>query len=191
MNKVKRVSTCKVFDVPRETLKKLLLDFSVDNNGNKVTKFKLCKDEKFLKAIKCRKDKISFNTIQCWYKRLANIEPLGVMTDKFIFDYHKNVTKRIGSDVNYYDWTTKKLNKEDRQEYDIKALLGWDENKRLLALLKLNNPSFNTNKYKDLNLKDLKFIVNMYISENEIEKLEEKLENMVKSGDESVVDLIV
>lgn len=191
MNKVKRISTCKVFDVPRETLKKLLLDFSIDDDGNKVTKFKLCKDEKFLKAIKCRKDKISFNTVQCWYKRLANVEPLGVMTDKFIFDYHKNVTKRIGSDVNYYDWTTKKLNKEDRQEYDIKAVLGWDENKRLLALLKLNNPNFNTNKYKDLSLKDLKFIVNMYISENEIEKLEEKLENMVKSGDESVVDLIL
>lgn len=191
MKKVKGVSTCKVFDVPRETLKKLLLDFSIDDDGNKVTKFKLCKDEKFLKAIKCRKDKISFNTVQCWYKRLANVEPLGVMTDKFIFDYHKNVTKRIGSDVNYYDWTTKKLNKEDRQEYDIKALLGWDENKRLLALLKLNNPNFNTNKYKDLSLKDLKFIVNMYISENEIEKLEENLENMVKSGDESVVDLIV
>lgn len=191
MKKVKGISTCKVFDVPRETLKKLLLDFSVDDDGNKVTKFKLCKDEKFLKAIKCRKDKISFNTVQCWYKRLANIEPLGVMTDKFIFDYHKNVTKRIGSNVNYYDWTTKKLNKEGRQEYDIKALLGWDENKRLLALLKLNNPNFNANKYKDLSLKDLKFIVNMYISENEIEKLEEKLENMVKSGDESVVDLIV
>ena len=191
MKKVKGVSTCKVFDVPRETLKKLLLDFSIDDDGNKVTKFKLCKDEKFLKAIKCRKDKISFNTVQCWYKRLANVEPLGVMTDKFIFDYHKNVTKRIGSDVNYYDWTAKKLNKEGRQEYDIKAVLGWDENKRLLALLKLNNPNFNTNKYKDLSLKDLKFIVNMYISENEIEKLEEKLENMVKSGDESVVDLIV
>ena len=191
MKKVKGISTCKVFDVSKETLKKMLLDFSVDDNGNKVTKFKLCKDEKFLKAIKCRKDKISFNTVQCWYKRLANVEPLGVMTDKFIFDYHKNVTKRIGSDVNYYDWTTKKLNKEDRQEYDIKALLGWDENKRLLALLKLNNSNFNTNKYKDLSLKDLKFIVNMYISENEIEKLEEKLENMVKSGEESVVDLIV
>lgn len=191
MKKVKGISTCKVFDVSKETLKKMLLDFSVDDNGNKVTKFKLCKDEKFLKAIKCRKDKISFNTIQCWYKRLANIEPLGVMTDKFIFDYHKNVTKRIGSDVNYYDWTTKKLNKKDRQEYDIKAVLGWDENKRLLALLKLNNSNFNTNKYKDLSLKDLKFIVNMYISENEIEKLEEKLENMVKSGDESVVDLII
>lgn len=191
MEKVKGISTCKVFDVSKETLKKMLLDFSVDDNGNKVTKFKLCKDEKFLKAIKCRKDKISFNTVQCWYKRLANVEPLGVMTDKFIFDYHKNVTKRIGSDVNYYDWTAKKLNKEDRQEYDIKALLGWDENKRLLALLKLNNSNFNTNKYKDLSLKDLKFIVNMYISENEIEKLEEKLENMVKSGDESVVDLIV
>ena len=191
MKKVKGISTCKVFDVSRETLKKLLLDFSIDDNGNKVTKFKLCKDEKFLKAIKCRKDKISFNTIQCWYKRLANIEPLGVMTDRFIFDYHKNITKRIGSDVNYYDWTSKKLNKEGRQEYDIKAVLGWDENKRLLALLKLNNPNFNTNKYKDLSLKDLKFIVNMYISENEIEKLEEKLENMVKSGDESVVDLIV
>lgn len=191
MKKVKGVSTCKIFDVSKETLKKILLDFSVDDNGNKVTKFKLCKDENFLKAIKCRKDKISFNTVQCWYKRLANIEPLGVMTDKFIFDYHKNVTKRIGSDVNYYDWTAKKLNKEDRQEYDIKAVLGWDENKRLLALLKLNNPNFNTNKYKDLSLKDLKFIVNMYISENEIEKLEEKLESMVKSGDESVVDLIV
>lgn len=191
MKKVKGISTCKVFDVSRETLKKLLLDFSIDDNGNKVTKFKLCKDEKFLKAIKCRKDKISFNTVQCWYKRLANIEPLGVMTDKFIFDYHKNVTKRIGSDVNYYDWTAKKLNKEDRQEYDIKAVLGWDENKRLLALLKLNNPNFNTNKYKDLSLKDLKFIVNMYISKSEINRLEEKLESMVKNGDESVVDLIV
>lgn len=191
MKKVKGISTCKVFDVSRETLKKLLLDFSIDDNGNKITKFKLCKDEKFLKAIKCRKDKISFNTVQCWYKRLANVEPLGVMTDKFIFDYHKNVTKRIGSDVNYYDWTAKKLNKEGRQEYDIKAVLGWDENKRLLALLKLNNSNFNTNKYKDLNLKDLKFIVNMYISKSEINRLEEKLESMVKNGDESVVDLIL
>lgn len=191
MKKTKGISTCKVFNVPRETLKKLLLDFSVDDNGNKVTKFKLCKDENFLKAIKSTKDKISFNTVQCWYKRLANVEPLGIMTDRFIFDYHKNVTKRIGSDVNYYDWTSKKLNKEGRQEYDIKAVLGWTENKRLLALLKLNNPNFNTNKYKDLSLKDLKFIVNMYISEKEFNRLEKKLEGMVKSGDESVVDLIL
>lgn len=191
MKKTKGISTCKVFNVPRETLKKLLLDFSVDDNGNKVTKFKLCKDENFLKTIKSTKDKISFNTVQCWYKRLANVEPLGIMTDRFIFDYHKNVTKRIGSDVNYYDWTSKKLNKEGRQEYDIKAVLGWTENKRLLALLKLNNPNFNINKYKDLSLKDLKFIVNMYISEKEFNRLEEKLEGMVKSGDESVVDLIL
>ena len=191
MKDKRNYSTLKVYGVTRQELKILLLDFSVNSEGKKVTKFELCKDKEFLKAIKSRKDEISLNTVQCWYKRLAKFEPLGIMTDKFIFDYHKNITERIGKDVSYYDWTTKKLNKEDRQEYDVKAVLGWNENKRLLALLKLNNPNFKIEKYSGLKLKDLRFMVNMYIPRNKMSELENKLNEMIKTGDESIVDLVL
>ena len=56
----------KIYTVSNKELKKILLDYSVDSKGNKVTKFKLCKNKEFLERIGCKKDKISQNTIQCW-----------------------------------------------------------------------------------------------------------------------------
>lgn len=179
----------KVYGVSRKDLKRIILDFSVDDTGKKVTKFELCRNKDFLKAIKCRKDEISFNTIQSWYKRLANVEPYGEMTDKFLFEYHQKVTKRIDKNKNYYDWTMRKLNKEGRIEYKIKSKIKWSENKKLLAMLKMNNDSFDIEKYRNISLKDLKFLVKINITDEKFTEIEQKLEDMIKQGDETVVDL--
>ena len=181
----------KVYGVTRKDLKKIILDFSVNKNGKKVTKFELCKNKDFLKAIKCRKDEISFNTIQSWYKRLTNIDPYGEITDKFLFDYHQKVTKRIDKNKNYYDWTMRKLNKDDRVEYDIKSKINWNENKKLLAMLKMNNNNFDIEKYRNISLKDLRFLVKINITDEKFDEIERKLEEMIKQGVEMVVDLVL
>lgn len=179
----------KVYGVSRKDLKKIILNFSVDENGKKVTKFELCKNKDFLKAIKCRKNEISFNTIQSWYRRLAEVEPYGVITDKFLFEYHQKVTKRIDKNKNYYDWTMKKLNRKGKIEYEIKSKINWNENKKLLAMLKMNDDNFDIEKYRNISLKDLRFLVKINISDEKFIELEKKVENMIIQGDETVVDL--
>ena len=80
----------KIFCSKRE-LKKELLDRLVDEDGNKVTKEELSKDKDFLKAIKFNGTSMSTGTISNYCKILADIEPVGVIDEKFLsFCSNKN-----------------------------------------------------------------------------------------------------
>ena len=184
----------RLFRVGKQELKKILLDFSVDMKGRKVTKFNLCRNREFLDKIGCNKEKISFNSIQSWYKRLENFEPLGEMTDKFIFEYHRNVTKRIPLDMSYYNWTKDKANiksVESELSIKMKESIGWNERKKHFAILKMNDTNFDISRYLNLSDRDLKFLVNMYIDTDKYKLFEKKLEDMIKLGDENIVDYLV
>lgn len=182
----------RIYNVDRKTLKNKLLNYSVNEKGEKVTKFSLCKNIEFLKSIGCNSKYISPNTIQSWYKRLSKFEPIGEMTDKFIYDYHKNVTKRISKKISYIDWTKDKKNlySENLITEKIKDKINWNDKKKYLAMLKLNNNNFNIEKYSHLNESDLKFMIDMFIEKNNQLKFENKLEKMISNGDENIVDYL-
>lgn len=182
----------RIYNVDRKTLKNKLLNYSVNKKGEKVTKFLLCKNIEFLKSIGCNSKYISPNTIQSWYKRLSKFEPIGEMTDKFIYDYHKNVTKRISKKISYIDWTKDKKNlySENLITEKIKDKINWNDKKKYLAMLKLNNNNFNIEKYSHLNESDLKFMIDMFIEKNNQLKFENKLEKMISNGDENIVDYL-
>lgn len=184
----------RLYSVNGKELKKILLDYSIDSKGNKVTKFKLCKNKEFLEKIGCKKDKISQNTIQSWYKRLENFEPKGEMTDEFIFNYHQNVTKRIPAQISYFGWTKDKKNiniNETQLSKKVKASIGWGDRKKHFAMLKMNDSNFDIEKYQYVSDSDLKFLVDMFIDSRKYKKLEQILENMIKKGDEKIVDYIL
>lgn len=182
----------KIYNVDRKTLKNKLLNYSVNEKGEKVTKFSLCKNVEFLKSIGCKCKSISPNTIQSWYKRLSNFEPIGEMTDKFIYDYHKNITNRIPKKLSYIDWTKdkKNLSPENLMTEKIKDKIDWNDRKKYLAMLKLNDNDFDIEKYSHLNEIDLKFMVDMFIERDKQLKFENKLEKMISNGDENIVDYL-
>ncbi len=182
----------RVYSVDRKTLKSILLNYSVNEKGEKVTKFSLCKDTEFLKSIGCNSKCISPNTIQSWYKRLSNFEPVGEMTDKFIYDYHRNITNRIPKKLSYVDWTKdkKNLSVENLMVEKIKDKIEWNDKKKYLAMLKLNDNDFNIEKYSHLSENDLKFMVDMFIDKNRQLKLENSIEKMISDGDENIVDYL-
>lgn len=97
----------KIFCSKRE-LKKELLDRLVDEDGNKVTKEELSKDKDFLKAIKFNGTSMSTGTISNYCKILADIEPVGVIDEKFLYEYHQNITNRIDSYTNFKDFSKNK-----------------------------------------------------------------------------------
>lgn len=184
----------KIYTVNNKELKKILLDYSVDSKGNKITKFKLCRNKEFLEKIGCKKDKISQNTIQSWYKRLENYDPVGEMIDEFIFNYHQNVTKKIPIQISYYGWTKDKKNiniNETQLSKKVKASIGWSDRKKHFAMLKLNDKDFNIETYQYISDTDLKFLVDMFIDKRKYSKLESQLEIMIRNGDEKIVDLIL
>lgn len=184
----------RVFRVNKQELKRILLDFSVDGKGRKVTKFNLCKNREFLDKIGCNREKISFNSIQSWYKRLENFEPVGEMTDKFIFEYHRNITKRIPLDTSYYNWTKDKTNiksVESELSIKMKESINWNERKKHFAMLKMNDINFDISKYSNLSDRDLKFLVSMYINTDKYNFFEKELEDMIKRGDENIVEYLV
>lgn len=182
----------RIYSVDRKTLKNILLNYSVNEKGEKVTKFSLCKNTEFLKSIGCNSKCISPNTIQSWYKRLSDFEPIGEMTDKFIYDYHRNVTNRISKKLSYVDWTKdkKNLSVENLMVERIKDKIEWNDKKKYLAMLKLNDNDFNIEKYSHLNENDLKFMVDMFIGKNRQSKLENSIEKMISNGDENIVDYL-
>ena len=184
----------RLFRVGKQELKKILLDFSVDMKGRKVTKFNLCRNREFLDKIGCNREKISFNSIQSWYKRLENFEPVGEMTDKFIFEYHRNITKRIPLDTSYYNWTKDKTNiksVESELSIKMKESIGWNERKKHFAILKMNDTNFDISRYLNLSDRDLKFLVNMYINTDKYNLFEKELEDMIERGDENIVEYLV
>ena len=184
----------RVYTVSNKKLKQILLDYSVDNKGNKVTKFKLCRNKEFLEKIGCKKDKISRNTIQSWYKRLESYEPEGEMTDEFIFNYHQKVTKKIPAQISYYGWTKDKKNinaNETQLSKNVKASIGWGERKKHFAMLKLNDNNFNIEAYQYISDTDLKFLIDMFIDEKKYKEFENQLEQMIRNGNEEIVDLIL
>ncbi len=114
------------------------------------------------------------------------------MTDKFIYDYHKNVTKRISRKINYIDWTKdkKNLSFEKLMIEKIKDKIDWNDRKKYLAMLKLNDNDFNIERYTHLNENDLKFMVDMFIEKDNQLEFENKLEKMISNGDENIVDYL-
>ena len=184
----------KIYTVSNKELKKILLDYSIDRKGNKVTKFKLCRNKEFLEKIGCKKDKISRNTIQSWYKRLESYEPEGEMTDEFIFNYHQKVTKKIPVQISYCGWTKDKKNinaNETQLSKGVKASIGWSDRKKHFAMLKLNDKDFNIETYQYISDIDLKFLIDMFIDDKKYKEFENQLEQMIRNGDEKIVDLIL
>lgn len=182
----------RIYNVDKKTLKNKLLNYSVNEKGEKVTKFSLCKNIEFLKSIGCNSKYISPNTIQSWYKRLSKFEPVGEMTDKFIYDYHRNITNRIPKKLSYIDWTKdkKNLSIENLMVERIKEKIDWNNKKKYLAMLKLNDNDFNIEKYSNLNENDLKFMVDMFIEKDSQLKFESELKKMISNGNENIVDYL-
>ena len=114
------------------------------------------------------------------------------MSDKFIYDYHRNVTKRISKKISYIDWTKdkKNLSTENVMIEKIKNKIDWNDKKKYLAMLKLNDNDFNIEKYSNLNESDLKFMIDMFIEKDNQLKFENKLEKMISNGDENIVDYL-
>ena len=98
----------KIFATKKE-LKLALINFFVDESGRKVSKYKLRKDKEFLRAIKYKGVLLSSGTISNYCKSLENIEPVGIINEQFLFDYHKNITKRISQETTFEQFIKNKL----------------------------------------------------------------------------------
>ena len=98
----------KIFATKKE-LKLALINFFVDESGRKVSKYKLRKDKEFLRAIKYKGVLLSSGTISNYCKSLENIEPVGIINEQFLFDYHKNITKRISQETTFEQFSKNKL----------------------------------------------------------------------------------
>ena len=181
----------KIYKTTKKELKKIILKYSIDKNGNKVTKYKLSKNKKFLKELGIELNNIPVSTIQSWYTRLVDIEPYGIINDKFIFEYHKKITKLIKYNTNYLTWTKSKVINNISLKEKIKININWDEKKKYMALLKLNDSKFDIQKFKNLNIQDLKFLVDINIPIELQAKYEEEIENMLENGNTDIVEYIV
>lgn len=185
----------KSYNVSKQELKKILLDFLVDGRGQKLTKNKLCKNRKFLKKIKWSKKTMLPSTISNWCRRLNNIEPLGEITEEFLFDYHKQVTGKIGKNVKFSDFCKplhnkmiqgkNYVNKEMYKQFNI------DERKILMILLKIQLPDIQEEDYDKIGTKDLKELVKLYyLTEEEYYKKLSEVKNWIFTGDKNLLNYL-
>ena len=73
----------------------------------------------------------------------------------------------------------------------IKINIDWDEKKKYMALLKLNDSKFDIQKFKNLNVQDLKFLVDINISTELQAKYEKEIETMLENGNTDIVEYII
>ena len=58
-------------------------------------------------------------------------------------------------------------------------------------MLKLNDNNFNIEAYQYISDIDLKFLIDMFIDEKKYKEFENQLEQMIRNGNEEIVDLIL
>lgn len=94
--------------IGKKTLKKIILEMSVDSEGNKISDRKLWGSTEFMEATglfrinKYTSDKemVSLGTCTYWKKKLD-------LTAKSVFEYHQYVTGRIDALVLFKEWNLK------------------------------------------------------------------------------------
>lgn len=164
-----------IFKVSLPKLKQILINSLVDENGNKVPKRVLAEDRKFLRSIGCRKNKIWDSNISTWCKKLEDIEPYGIIDNKFLYNYHINITKRIDKNISYYQWDNYRRNGLAK---DVFKILDIDNRKIHLFMLKDFLGEINYSDYDNYDVYMLEeYVKNLYQSKyiNSKKKLEKKL----------------
>lgn len=164
-----------IFKVSLPKLKQILINSLVDENGNKVPKRVLAEDRKFLRSIGCRKNKIWDSNISTWCKKLEDVEPYGIIDNKFLYNYHINITKRIDKNISYYQWDNYRRNGLAK---DVFKILDIDNRKIHLFMLKDFLGEINYSDYDNYDVYMLEeYVKNLYQSKyiNSKKKLEKKL----------------
>lgn len=154
----------KIFCSKKE-LKYELINRLVDSNGRKISKGELAKDKEFLKAIKFNGNKMSTGTISNYCKILKDVEPLGIIDEKFLYDYHQNITNRIDkfTDFNNFSKNKKSGGKGFKSDREI-----------LISIIKGEMEGFNLNSFKgEDNLYIRDFLLIIY-TEEELSELIKK-----------------
>lgn len=128
--------------ISHPTLRELLLDLYVDKDGNKVSDREIISNEKLMK-VSGLYSKLSNNKmvpssvgLLSYYKRKLNL------LEKDVYEYHREVTKRIGEDVTFREFSKKnneghKKKPVPTKNYDRKynlikyfeldsSMMGWD-----------------------------------------------------------------
>lgn len=181
----------KKFKIPLQELKYKILDFFVDKNGNKVLRKDIVKDKNFKRAIgMLPTTELSENTFQSWCRRLYKYEPVGYIKNELIYKYHTEVTGRIDKNIPFEEWKSSIIDIVYFSN-EIKKVIGWDDRKRVLAILKYNDNNFDIELYKNTKLEDLQFILDMKLSKREQDEIEKVLNEMIVNGDLKLVDYLV
>ena len=150
-----------IFKISLPKLKQILINSLVDEDGNKVPKRVLAEDRKFLRSIGCRKNKIWDSNISTWCKKLENIEPYGIIDNKFLYNYHINITKRIDKNISYYQWDNYRRNGLAK---DVFKILDIDNRKIHLFMLKDFLGEINYSDYDNYDVYMLEEYVKNYFS---------------------------
>ena len=158
----------KIFCSKKE-LKYELINRLVDENGNKVSKGELSKDKNFLKAIKFNGNSMSTGTISNYCKILCDIEPLGIIDEKFLYDYHQNETNRIDINTTFSSFSKNKKTggKGFRSERDV-----------LMSIIRGEMEDFNLKIFKNESNSYIKDFLLILYTEEELSELLDKYGNI-------------
>ena len=178
-----------VYRVTRQELKKILLDYLVDKDGKKVPKRKLCKNAEFLDKIGCEVEEVSNSTISNWCLRLKNIEPYGEITEEFLFEYHKNVTKRIPQYLPFSKFS--KALAYTVTGWKIKNLNGinWDDWRAYFTILHSINQDSKEKSFRRYSAEQIRELLEVYFTEDEILYFKAELDELAKQGKYDLIDV--
>lgn len=103
--------------ISNEEFKEYLLDKYVDSNGDKVSVRAVWNDQDFMSYTGMFKineytggqERVSEGTISYYNKKLG-------LQEKDIFDYHKNISKRIPATLSFEEWSRKNNKGYTREE---------------------------------------------------------------------------
>lgn len=188
-----------LYNCTKEHLKKMLIFYSVDAKGKKVSKNKLSKNWRFIKSINYTDKKIVKDNIQNWYYRLENIHPYGVINDRFLFEYHKKVTKKIKKNKTFEEWKNENKNilptkKEDKlysRVEKLKRQIGWDDRVLYLSILSFAIKDLDKKQYSKVSVEDLKELIDIYFSYEEFIEKVEYFDELILNGDEKLVEYLL
>jgi len=134
------------FKIPQEDIRQWFLDHIIDNEGNKIPFRKLWWSDEFIEysGMTGERDgkKSSNGTMSYWLGKWG-------LSDKFIFEYHKEVTFKIPFYKQLDKWS-KKHNKNTREEDTSFSILKYEEKKTrkvISRILKEYNHPLTVNKY--------------------------------------------